>query len=311
MQCSERAMHRVTRILMAAEERLDQIIDPVYCPISGTVMKDPVLMSDGVTYERANIEDWINTRGNRSPISQKPFTGKPIINRVVRNLIESSIVTLSPQPTLRIRLRISMQWLVQSKCPLTTFESAYEDFSKRRFPDQDPWPLSADPDACVDLTWAHCARLRFMVYKEFANAGGEGPSASERTKNQASMNFVKSMKQSLFKSKTNQLIVALEMSKLPTTSISPEWTTFWRDLLPQTQPSPQTVYNWPRQLEDDTSTPQRRDDYRAWQQGDSIYMPPRHYPDTSTPQRSSSPSTQRSAYTDYGTAGFQGWGRDN
>ncbi len=126
-------MHRVTRILMAAEERLDQIIDSVYCPISGVVMTDPVLMSDSVTYERANIEAWISTHGNLSPISQQPFTGTPTISSVVQNRIKSSSATLSPQPVLRIRLRVSMQWLVQSKCPLETFESAYRDFSMRRF----------------------------------------------------------------------------------------------------------------------------------------------------------------------------------
>jgi hypothetical protein len=303
-------MHRVTRILMAAEERLDQIIDSVYCPISGVVMTAPVLMSDSVTYERANIEDWIRTHGNLSPISKQPFTGNPIINGVVQNRIESSSATLSPQPVLRIRLRVSMQWLVQSKCPLETFDSAYQDFSMRRFTTQDPWPLSANPDACVDLTWAHCARLRFMVYKEFANARGEGPNASEWTKNLAARWFVDSMKKPSLRSKTDQLIRALEMSNLPTRSISDEWKDFWGDSLPQTQPSPQTAYDRSRQQEDGMYMPQRSDDYGAWQQRTHVYTPPRHYPDTSTPQRSSPPSTQWDAYAGYGTAGFQGWGRD-
>lgn len=306
-------MHRVTRILMAAEERLDQIIDSVYCPISGVVMTDPVLMSDSVTYERANIEDWIRTHGNRSPISKQPFTGKPIINRVVQSLIESSSATLSPQSVLRIRLRVSMQWLVQSKCPLETFDSAYQDFSMRRFTTQDPWPLSVDPDACVDLTWTHCSRLRYMVYKEFANAAGDGQNASDYTKNLATRWFVDSMKNPHLRSKTDQLISALASAYpavFDASSISDEWKDFWGDSLPQTQPSPQTVYDWPRQQEDGMYMPQRSDDYGAWQQRNHIYTPPRHYPDTSTPQRSSPPSTQRDAYADYGTAGFQRWGRD-
>ena len=281
-------------------------------------------MSDGVTYERANIEDWISTHDNLSPISQQPFTGTPIINRVVRNLIESSIVTLSPQPVLRIRLRISMQWLVQSKCPLTTFESAYEDFSKRRFKDQDPWPLSADPDACVDLTWAHCPLLRFMVYKEFANAAGEGQNASDYTKQLAARWFVGSMKNPHLRSKTDQLVSALAsayQAVFDASSISAEWKNFWGDSrssrnfddLPSQQSRSQRndLYNLPTYIHDLSRPHHESGSYNDW------YRPQQSTTDMSTPHSASGHSqsrpqqdydTQWDAYAAYGTGGLHRFG---
>jgi len=48
-----------------------------YCPITGDVMIDPVIDRDGITYERAAIEEWIHRRAT-SPTTRAPMslTGK-------------------------------------------------------------------------------------------------------------------------------------------------------------------------------------------------------------------------------------------
>lgn len=43
-----------------------------YCPITGDVMSDPVIDRDGITYERAAIEEWIQRRGT-SPTTRAPM----------------------------------------------------------------------------------------------------------------------------------------------------------------------------------------------------------------------------------------------
>jgi hypothetical protein len=41
-----------------------------YCPITGSLMRDPVIAEDGQTYDNESIKEWINTKGGKSP-----FTG--------------------------------------------------------------------------------------------------------------------------------------------------------------------------------------------------------------------------------------------
>lgn len=43
------------------------------CPITNDVMRDPVIDSEGHTYERAAIVQWLQTNP-RSPITRKPMT---------------------------------------------------------------------------------------------------------------------------------------------------------------------------------------------------------------------------------------------
>ena len=281
-------MHRLTQMLMAVDKVLDHIIDAVRCPISGALMKDPVLMSDGITYERANIEDWIKKHNNRSPFSGQPFDREPFLNRAVRDMITPLLKEVeNPLPVLRVRLRNSMQWIVRSKLPLQDFETAYEDFSMRRFKEKDVWPLSACPEVCVELTWTHCAHLRAMVYKEFTNAAEWPPNATDYIKQLASRWFVCSMKTNPHGSKTNQLISALEAAKLdvikiieellrPKTDpsaitlaaakldaskISQEWKKLWEDTPTQT-PSYQQENS--RVVHRDLNQPQRQDYDDDW-----------------------------------------------
>ncbi|CAF1928376.1 unnamed protein product [Rotaria magnacalcarata] len=50
----------------------EQLMKKLKCPITGKIMNHPVIASDGNTYERANIIDWINTYG------YSPETGEPM-----------------------------------------------------------------------------------------------------------------------------------------------------------------------------------------------------------------------------------------
>ena len=61
------------------------------CPISLNIMKDPVLTSDGHTYERKQIERWLKTsKSKRSPMTNKKLTSKRLIpNIALRTLINN------------------------------------------------------------------------------------------------------------------------------------------------------------------------------------------------------------------------------
>ena len=54
-------------------------------------MKDPVLTSDGHTYERKQIERWLKTsKSKRSPMTNKKLTSKRLIpNIALRTLINN------------------------------------------------------------------------------------------------------------------------------------------------------------------------------------------------------------------------------
>lgn len=51
-----------------------------YCPISGEVMLDPVVASDGHTYERKEIEKWIFQMNKQtSPMTNQPLKNKDLL----------------------------------------------------------------------------------------------------------------------------------------------------------------------------------------------------------------------------------------
>ena len=58
------------------------------CPITLEVMKDPVICSDGHTYERSAIEKWLSTN-NCSPMTRQIITNNSLIpNIALRNIIQ-------------------------------------------------------------------------------------------------------------------------------------------------------------------------------------------------------------------------------
>ncbi|KAJ4710127.1 RING-type E3 ubiquitin transferase [Melia azedarach] len=60
------------------------------CPISLDLMNDPVTLSTGITYDRENIEKWINENGNVTcPITNQVLTSlEPIPNHTIRKMIQ-------------------------------------------------------------------------------------------------------------------------------------------------------------------------------------------------------------------------------
>jgi hypothetical protein len=65
----------------------DQIDSLFICPITQDVMKDPVICSDGYTYERAAISQWMSTK-NTSPLTNQPFLHS---NLTPNHMLRSSI----------------------------------------------------------------------------------------------------------------------------------------------------------------------------------------------------------------------------
>ena len=64
------------------------------CPITQELMKDPVIATDGHTYERTAIETWTRQGRNVSPMTNVPFTGSTLLPN--RNL-KSAIATYMGQ----------------------------------------------------------------------------------------------------------------------------------------------------------------------------------------------------------------------
>eukprot|EP00938_MAST-03A_sp_MAST-3A-sp1_P005770 g5770.t1 len=59
------------------------------CPITGEMMKNPVICEDGFSYEKSAIEKWFKTGSDRSPMTNKrPDSLKLIPNHTLRKLIE-------------------------------------------------------------------------------------------------------------------------------------------------------------------------------------------------------------------------------
>ncbi|XP_058182776.1 U-box domain-containing protein 21-like [Rhododendron vialii] len=60
------------------------------CPISLDLMKDPVTLSTGITYDRENIERWIESGNNTCPITNRLITNQdPTPNHAIRKVIQS------------------------------------------------------------------------------------------------------------------------------------------------------------------------------------------------------------------------------
>lgn len=60
-----------------------------FCPIGLELMHDPVICSDGFTYERANIEEWLR-RYDRSPVTNDELSNRMLIpNRALKSTIDS------------------------------------------------------------------------------------------------------------------------------------------------------------------------------------------------------------------------------
>ena len=71
-----------------AEAVETQIPKNFICPITHEVMQDPVILSDGTSYERHAITQWFEAGNNTSPMTRLPVNQTLIPNRALKNLIE-------------------------------------------------------------------------------------------------------------------------------------------------------------------------------------------------------------------------------
>ena len=71
-------------------DQLRVIPDGFICPITQDVMKDPVMLMDGHSYERKAIEDWL-TRSGRSPLTNELLSDRTTLieNYALKSSIES------------------------------------------------------------------------------------------------------------------------------------------------------------------------------------------------------------------------------
>lgn len=59
------------------------------CPISLDLMKDPVTLCTGISYDRENIEKWIEARNSMCPVTNQPLRNFDIIpNHTIRKMIQ-------------------------------------------------------------------------------------------------------------------------------------------------------------------------------------------------------------------------------
>ncbi|CAI9271584.1 unnamed protein product [Lactuca saligna] len=96
------------------------------CPISLEIMKDPVTLSTGITYDREAIEKWLYTRKNTTcPITKQVLTDLELTpNHTLRRLIQSWCtingpygVERFPTPRLPISKSQILKLLQDSKSP--------------------------------------------------------------------------------------------------------------------------------------------------------------------------------------------------
>lgn len=72
------------------ELRISTLVPAFFrCPISLEVMRDPVSLCTGVTYERANIEKWMDAGNNVCPATREALKSSELIpNHTLRRLIQ-------------------------------------------------------------------------------------------------------------------------------------------------------------------------------------------------------------------------------
>ena len=71
------------------EKNPSEINEAFYCPITGDVMKEPVIFPDGYTYEKSAIEDWIKVHHSSPYTRQRMEADQGIPNRALKDQIDA------------------------------------------------------------------------------------------------------------------------------------------------------------------------------------------------------------------------------
>lgn len=85
---------------------MDEIEIPSYflCPISLEIMKDPVTLSTGITYDRESIEKWLFSKNNNTcPVTKQVVMDSELIpNITLRRFIQSWCILHAPEGVERL-----------------------------------------------------------------------------------------------------------------------------------------------------------------------------------------------------------------
>ncbi|XP_071690964.1 U-box domain-containing protein 21-like [Rutidosis leptorrhynchoides] len=89
---NRRTSTKVNKIKKVMDVVVDQVTVPEHfrCPISLELMKDPVILSTGITYDRESIEKWIYEDGKHTcPVTGVVLTSlEPVPNHTIRRMIQ-------------------------------------------------------------------------------------------------------------------------------------------------------------------------------------------------------------------------------
>jgi tetratricopeptide (TPR) repeat protein len=90
------------------------------CPLTREVMRDPVMVADGFTYEREMITQWFeSSESSRSPMTNLPLPHTNLLpNRALKNTIQSLLAQLSTTDQQQITSRqelLNLQELVAAR----------------------------------------------------------------------------------------------------------------------------------------------------------------------------------------------------
>ena len=90
---TERSIRELLGVSMRqreAEEAMDEI-NNLQCPMTldGEIMKDPVICSSGITFERKQIERWLADKKGVCPVSKKPITNVLVPDQFARKIIDA------------------------------------------------------------------------------------------------------------------------------------------------------------------------------------------------------------------------------
>ncbi|XP_029461416.1 WD repeat, SAM and U-box domain-containing protein 1 isoform X5 [Rhinatrema bivittatum] len=68
-----KVLRKIEELKIRLESASLSIPDEFLCPITRELMRDPVIASDGYSYERTAIENWISTKKRSSPMTNLPL----------------------------------------------------------------------------------------------------------------------------------------------------------------------------------------------------------------------------------------------
>jgi hypothetical protein len=90
-------------------------IDNFICPITQDIMSEPVICSDGITYEKSAIQQWLQHNAT-SPVTRQPlYNHNLIVNYALKNMIDNYKANKEIRNKQKIKVQVGEQSKVHSK----------------------------------------------------------------------------------------------------------------------------------------------------------------------------------------------------